>query len=304
MNKLEWAKMFLSLGIAVIPLRHRGKEPESRMMGGTWERYKTTLPNEYDVNNWLWSGWQNYGVVAGHGNLAIIDFDDMAAFELWSDYQRILSKHRVFDQIPFMVKTNRGVHVYVRLYGDYNNQKLRGVDVKIHGYVVGPESTHPSGATYMPLNSNLAFPDVYSLETLLPPDLFPKIVPEASTGHLEALEMEFGGEEIAVTEYDPFQAAVMVGQVDLITLVKGKFRIETMFPDKIQTSGDGRWWAACCPFHDDKHPSFWIDSRRQLCGCNSCGMKPMDAINLYARTHGISESDAITELGKRTGVIT
>jgi len=39
MTKLGQAKQFLHNGIAVIPLRHRGKEPESAMMGGTWERY-------------------------------------------------------------------------------------------------------------------------------------------------------------------------------------------------------------------------------------------------------------------------
>jgi hypothetical protein len=53
MSKINYAKRFLQNGIAVIPLRHRGKEPESAMMGGTWERYKTELPTEYQVACWL-----------------------------------------------------------------------------------------------------------------------------------------------------------------------------------------------------------------------------------------------------------
>jgi hypothetical protein len=298
MKKIEWAQLFLSMGIAVIPLRHRGKEPASHMMGGSWEKYKTSLPIEYDVRNWLWSDWQNYGVVAGHGDLAVIDFDTMDAFGLWSDYYSILSKHGVIETVPFMVKTARGVHVYVRLHGDYNNRKLRGVDVKIHGYVVGPESTHPSGAIYTPLNSNMAFPDVYSLEMLLPSDLFPKIAPEASTGQIEASLDWSAMPKLPNRDCDPFEAAAMVGQTDLITLVKSSYRIEDMFPSRIQTSGDGRWWAVVCPFHDDHHPSFWIDTRRQLCGCATCGMLPMDVINLYARMHGVSDAVAVGEMAK------
>jgi DNA primase len=103
---------------------------------------------------------------------------------------------------------------------------------------------------------------------------------------------------------DPFAAAS--GQVtgaDLITKVKAAVRIESWFPDRQKSSGDGRWYAAKCPFHDDKNPSFWIDTRKQLCGCESCRMLPMDAINLYARMHKVSDAIAVTELGRLVGVV-
>jgi len=70
----------------------------------------------------------------------------------------------------------------------------------------------------------------------------------------------------------------------------------------VKTSADGRWLAARCPFHDDKKPSFWIDVRRQLCGCQVCGMKPMDAVNLYARMHNMSESASVSAMAKEVGV--
>ena len=54
-----------------------------------------------------------------------------------------------------------------------------------------------------------------------------------------------------------------------------------------------------CPFHDDKTPSFWIDTQRGLCGCHTCGMKPLDVINLFARLNQVSNQEAIRELGKR-----
>ena len=302
MTKLEWAKRFLELGIAVIPLRHRGKEPEAGLMGGTWERYKTELPTEYDLSRWLASDWLNYGVVAGECNseigLTVLDFDDMQAFAMWSDYFSVLLKHDVFADLPFMVKSNRGVHVYVRMAREgLSNQKRLGVDFKVHGYVVGPESTHPSGAQYVPMSEKINLPVVFSLETILPSELFPHVVPVAHTSPIGTFEWATVD---TPQDFDPF--AVASGHEDIISKVKRMVRIEDLFPDKVPTSADRRWWSACCPFHDDDRPSFWIDARRQLCGCQVCGMKPMDAINLYARMKNIPESQAVSALGKEVGV--
>ncbi len=298
MTKIDLARKFLSMEIAVIPLRHRGKEPESSMMGGTWERYKTQLPTEYDVIRWLGSGWQNYGVVAGWGNLAVIDFDTTEAWEIWQKYFSML---RGLYGNPYTVKSARGAHVYIRLPGDYANQKRRGVDVKIHGYVVGPESTHPSGAVYTALNTEYQFPEVFDLETFLPSDLFPMVAVDKSEIAMPVMPM------LPITspreDYDPFQAASGASQsVDLLQKVKISVRIENMFPDARFTSADHRWMNCKCPFHADSNPSAWIDTRRQLFGCNSCNMLPMDAINLYARMHNISDSAAVSALAGEVGV--
>lgn len=295
MNKLENAKQFLSMGIAVIPLRHRGKEPESAMMGGTWERYKAQLPTEYDLIRWLGSGWQNYGVVMGWNNLAVIDFDNADVFEIWQGYFKMI--RRVYDQ-PYIVRSARGAHVYITLPGEYQNSKRVGVDIKVHGYVAGPGSVHPSGVTYTPEATEYQFPEVYDLDTLLPPELFPPVTPSESQSVVNPLPVVFTGQ----TEYDPFEAAGRANSMDLVSVVKASVRIEDVFPDRIKTSADGRWWAAKCPFHDDKRPSFWIDTRLQLCGCQVCGMKPMDAINLYARMNHMSESNAVSAMAEKCGV--
>jgi len=108
-------------------------------------------------------------------------------------------------------------------------------------------------------------------------------------------------------DYDPFtMASTMVtddkkqgvGGVDLITKVKSYVRVENLLPDAVFTSGDRRWMACKCPFHDDNKPSFWIDCARQLCGCQVCGMLPMDAVNLYARMHSMNESAAVTAMAR------
>ncbi len=48
-----------------------------------------------------------------------------------------------------------------------------------------------------------------------------------------------------------------------------------------------------------ENPSFWVDTKAQLCGCFSgCTNVPLDAINLYARLHGISNVAAIKEMSR------
>ena len=306
LTKHEQAAQFLASGIAVIPLRHRGKEPESGMMGGTWEKYRQELPTEYDVTRWLYSGWQNYGVVAGWRNLAVIDFDDADAYEIWRGWFDLLNKHVEVYPVPYIVKTSRGAHVYVSMpgAGDMANEKRRGVDLKFHGYVVGPGSIHPTGAEYRAI-TEFRLVEVYSLDTILPPELFPKIDCGPSCGHLGPLQGQLSPQIDGlkpVSDYDPFQMAMFAGDMDLIGTVKARVRIETMFGEIHQTSRDGRWYATLCPFHDDHNPSAWIDTRRQLFGCNSCGFKPMDVINLYARQHNMPESEAVTAMAKEIGV--
>lgn len=303
-TRLDYAKNFINQGISVIPLRHRGKEPESSLIGGTWEQYRTQIPTEYQLECWLHSDWQNYGVVCGWRNLVVIDFDAMEQFSMWLDWFALLNRHTEVYPMPYIVRSARGAHVYISCPTLEANEKRRGVDVKCHGYVVGPGSVHPSGTQYAPM-TDFRLIDVYSMDTILPVDLFPRVVPEASCGqigHIFLPSLSSVDYKSTPTEYDPYQMAMFGGAEDLITTVKSRVRIETMFPGAVKTSADGRWLAALCPFHDDHNPSLWIDTRRQLCGCQTCGMRPMDAINLYSRIHGLSESDAVTAMAKECGV--
>lgn len=309
MTKLSTALEFRAMGIATIPLRHRGKEPESGMMGGTWEQYRHQLPTEYQIRNWLFSDWQNYGVVAGWNNLAVIDIDNPDALAIWLEYFAMINKHVVIVPQPYMVRTRRGAHIYVRLFGDYSNQKRQGVDVKVHGYVVGPWSTHPSGAVYTPITTEYQFPEVFDLDTLLPLELFPHVA--APVAPVAMPQMEFTLQSSPQEDYDAFAVASTmvtddkkqgVGGGDLVTKVKSYVRIENLFSDAVFTSADHRWMACKCPFHDDNKPSFWIDTARQLCGCQVCAMPAMDAINLYARMHSMDMSASVTAMAKEVGV--
>jgi len=308
MTKLNNALELIKRGYAVIPLMHRNKtpeinflplviDPETGKQGRSWEPFKTKLPTEYEVTNWLGSGWLNYGVVAGWKDLTVIDFDNEETFNVWLEYASILFKHAVIET-PYMVKTARGAHVYFTTPGIPRvNSKRIGIDIKMNGYVVGAGSTHPTGVEYIAMNE-MNFPFLFDLETILPSDIFaPVAVVEAENA------VELPPIVPAQTVYDAFQMASSASEgLDLITKVKSSVRIENFFPDARFTSSDKRWMVALCPFHLDHNPSFWIDVRRQLCGCNTCGMKPMDAINLYARKYNVPESQAVNLLAQESGV--
>lgn len=289
MLKMDFVKQFINLGISVIPLHHRSKIPAIP----SWEEFKTRMPTHTEYQSYDFS-WLNYGVIAGWNDLAFLDFDDWYTFEVWKDYWTV----HLHKPLPFLVLTARGVHVYVQLVGGGVNERRRGVDVKKHGYVVGPECVHMNGTQYVPVGE-LRLTEV-CLNEILPLELFPNVCDNSicCRNHSEIVIPQHD------TEYqsDPFDAASMVQDIDLISKIKRAVRIESFFSDTRRTSADGRWLAASCPFHEDHHPSLWIDVQRQICGCNVCGFKPMDAINLYSHMHNISNGDAVVALAHECGV--
>ncbi|HOI75831.1 MAG TPA: CHC2 zinc finger domain-containing protein [Syntrophales bacterium] len=60
-----------------------------------------------------------------------------------------------------------------------------------------------------------------------------------------------------------------------------------------------KFWA-CCPFHEDRVPSFVVDPDRQRYLCYGCGEKG-DVISFVQRLHGLSFRDAIAFLGMAPG---
>ena len=51
---------------------------------------------------------------------------------------------------------------------------------------------------------------------------------------------------------------------------------------------------ACCPFHDDKHPSMKVDCRFHCFGCQADG----DVINFTARLFGLNKKEAALKLAE------
>ncbi|MEL7189573.1 MAG: DNA primase [Pseudomonadota bacterium] len=63
----------------------------------------------------------------------------------------------------------------------------------------------------------------------------------------------------------------------------------------------GREWSGCCPFHDEKTPSFYVNDQKQFYHCFGCGAHG-DVITWMIEQRGLGFMDAIKELAAEAGM--
>jgi DNA primase len=68
---------------------------------------------------------------------------------------------------------------------------------------------------------------------------------------------------------------------------------------KLQRSG--REWKACCPFHNEKTPSFYVNDEKSFWHCFGCGVHG-DAIRWLTDARGLPFMDAVKELAEAAGM--
>ncbi len=156
---LQVALDLLSEGISTIPLKPRSKAPALT----TWAEFQRRLPTEEEVRRWFADPNLNLGVICGpvSGNLFVLDFDTPEASKRFAaDYATVVRGCPV-------VKTSRGLHLYLRSDTPVASRKLDSIDVKSSGsYVVGPGSIHPDGTTYLLYKGDLTKTPVVDPELL------------------------------------------------------------------------------------------------------------------------------------------
>lgn len=64
--------------------------------------------------------------------------------------------------------------------------------------------------------------------------------------------------------------------------------------------GKGDYWA-CCPFHEEKSPSFHVDDRRNRYKCFGCGASG-DHFKFLTETEGVTFPEAVERLAEQAGV--
>jgi len=117
-----------------------------------WQNVTNYTFFDNKLQNFMKRGY-NYGVLGGFGNLVIIDADV-------KETREAVEKH-----LPetFTVKTNKGMHYYYICKDMKKPIRLRDIqsdgragkygDIQWYGkYVIGANSTHPSGTIYTPVN--------------------------------------------------------------------------------------------------------------------------------------------------------
>src|SRR6476660_8556231 len=63
----------------------------------------------------------------------------------------------------------------------------------------------------------------------------------------------------------------------------------------------GREWKACCPFHNEKTPSFTVNDDKGFYHCFGCGAHG-DAIRFLTDQRGMMFMDAVKELAAKAGM--
>lgn len=83
--------------------------------------------------------------------------------------------------------------------------------------------------------------------------------------------------------------------------IKSKLNIVDLIGEYVRLQKAGASWKACCPFHNEKTPSFSISEEKQVWHCFGCG-KGGDAFAFLMEIEGIEFREALENLAQRVGV--
>ena len=83
----------------------------------------------------------------------------------------------------------------------------------------------------------------------------------------------------------------LIARIDIVELVGSR----------VQLKRAGREWKACCPFHAEKTPSFWVSPDKQFYHCFGCGAHGT-ALGFLMEHDKLPFPDAVEELASRLGL--
>lgn len=91
-----------------------------------------------------------------------------------------------------------------------------------------------------------------------------------------------------------------IGQ-EIITELQQRLDIEEVVSDYVSLKRKGQNLWACCPFHDEKSPSFSVAPNKGIYKCFGCG-KAGDAINFVMEVESMSFMEAVKQLAGKYGI--
>jgi DNA primase len=77
--------------------------------------------------------------------------------------------------------------------------------------------------------------------------------------------------------------------------------IVELIGERVPLKKSGREFKACCPFHDEKTPSFWVSPDKQFYHCFGCGAHGT-ALGFLIQYEQLSFPEAVEELARRVGL--
>ena len=88
---------------------------------------------------------------------------------------------------------------------------------------------------------------------------------------------------------------------DVIDRILAAANIVDVVGDYVTLKRNGANYKACCPFHDEKTPSFVVSPAKGLFKCFGCG-KAGNAVTFVMEHEGISYPEALKSVAKRYGI--
>lgn len=248
--------------------------PGTKRLFAGYGPYLNQVHSATDIKQWFGSNKTFNMAVTAYGGGLILDFDDRELYSSWSKYHNLDGAQTYTELTP-----RGGAHVF--FYKQPFTEIPEGIKLKPGVEIKKCVMVAPSivdGNKYSRGMGEILEVDAVNIFVGL-------TVPGTPTPYL-----------LNVTN----KATLPEGQ-SIIPKIKQSLPVQTILKEllpKTRVSGTGRWLSGRCPFHDDKKPSFWIDSKRNLFGCHGCG-EHGDVINLFAKLKGITVNEAIDQLRDR-----
>lgn len=83
--------------------------------------------------------------------------------------------------------------------------------------------------------------------------------------------------------------------------LRARITLSALVQRTVKLTRAGREWKGCCPFHDEKTPSFYVNDQKQFYHCFGCGAHG-DAISWMVDHAGLQFMDAVKELAAAAGM--
>ena len=83
--------------------------------------------------------------------------------------------------------------------------------------------------------------------------------------------------------------------------LRARTLLSAVIAPSVKLTRAGREWKACCPFHNEKTPSFTINDEKHFYRCFGCGAHG-DAIRFLTDARGMPFMDAVKELAGKAGL--
>ena len=83
--------------------------------------------------------------------------------------------------------------------------------------------------------------------------------------------------------------------------LRARITLSTLVQRSVKLTRAGREWKGCCPFHEEKTPSFYVNDQKQFYHCFGCGAHG-DAISWMVDNQGLQFMDAVKELAAMAGM--